>query len=233
VLEQDVWMTTKSDPRDHEPLYEKGTYNVLPCFERFETVTKVIENPKEAGFVTSIDAVGNKVWIMRTCMELRFKGHTIELRLVVRNEATLAEAGDGQYLLPHTHRTHTAVIRHADLPAVKEIPIDEYVTIKSQDDDDESWNQIYDESFDHVSREAGGSAPFAQQQGQALPTMAEQILGPYCDCDVARALLAQPDLPQEAFVNARQIFEVYPEARTDMALFAVHVDALHTVYQGA
>jgi hypothetical protein len=96
VLEQDVWMTTKSDPRDHEPLYEKGTYNVLPCFERFETVTKVIENPKAAGFTTSVDAVGKKVWIMRTCMELRFKGHTIELRLVVRNGATLAEAEDGE-----------------------------------------------------------------------------------------------------------------------------------------
>lgn len=89
-------MTTKSDPRDHEPLYEKGNYNVLPWFERFETVTKIIEHPKEAGFVTAIDAIGNKVWVVRTCMELRFKGHTIELRLVVRNGATLAEAGDGE-----------------------------------------------------------------------------------------------------------------------------------------
>jgi len=89
-------MTTKSDPRDHEPLYDKGTYDVRSCFERFEIVTKVIENPKEAGFVTAFDAIGNKVWVMRTCMELRFKGHTIELRLVVRNGASLAEAGDGE-----------------------------------------------------------------------------------------------------------------------------------------
>jgi len=96
VLEQDVWMTTKSDPCDHEPLYDKGTYNVRPCFERFETVTKAIENPKEAGFVTATDATGKRVWIMRTCIELRFKGHTIELRLVVRNGATLAEAGEGE-----------------------------------------------------------------------------------------------------------------------------------------
>jgi len=69
--------------------------------------------------------------------------------------------------------THSAIGKHADLSAVKEIPIDEYMRVKSQDDDDdESWHQIYDESFDHVSREAGGSAPFAQQQEQTLPTMA-------------------------------------------------------------
>jgi hypothetical protein len=134
-------------------------------------------------------------------------------------------------MLGHTCR---AVGRYANLFAVKEIPIDEYVTIKSQDDDDDSsWNQIYDESFDHVSREAGGLAPFVQQQEQVLPTMAEQILGPYYDCDVARAILVQPNVPQEALVNARKIFEVYPEARTDMALFCAQVDALHTVFQGA
>jgi len=62
--------------------------------------------------------------------------------------------------------------------------------------------------------------------------MAEKILGPFCDCEVARTLLAQPNLPQTSFINAREIFEVYPAARTDMALFSTHVDELHTVYQG-
>jgi len=91
-------MTTKPDPKDHEPQYEKGTYDVRSCFELFATVTKVIENPKAAGFTTGVDAVGPKVWIIRTCVELRFKHYTIEVRLVIRNGATMAEVDDGQYL---------------------------------------------------------------------------------------------------------------------------------------
>jgi len=99
-LEQDVWFIAGGNPRDHDPLIDPKTKKPYPHLELFNKVKTTIRNPRAIGCktilkVTKENPSGEKFWAMRTCMVPRFTDNGIELKLIVRNNATQTEALDG------------------------------------------------------------------------------------------------------------------------------------------
>jgi len=66
-------------------------------------------------------------------------------------------------------------------------------------------------------------APFQPQNRPATIAVAQQILGPFFGCSVAQQIMESQSVPENSLVNMREIFEVNPRTRDDMAAFVEHL----------